>query len=427
MDPSEVVLRFLQSIGRQSEAEFYLSAFRAQARERFAVLAIDGPVAAHALEAIVLDLRFLASLHLYPTVLLGAIESAGAERDAENLGNRLHAADVAAEVLRLRAPSSSNRAEELGEERPTAAPPRDDERDEAAQPVRALRLTEPPAGKPDSADTTPSVLSGVSAAVRRGAVPIVALDAGAEASFGKRLRGVGELVEGLAAQKLILVRLQGGIERVPLINLTTDANRLLSSTQLAAPDRALLEEIRLLLQTPTLAQLTVSVTSPFDLLRELFTVKGAGTLIRRGSIIERHHGYEGLDRARLGTLIESSFERALSPEMFVRPVGGLYLEQRYRGVAIVESTPLGGYLTKFAVERQAQGEGIGRDLWQATVAQWPVLFWRARASNPVVAWYAQQCDGFARLTDWHVFWRGVPPAQIPAVIAHTLAAPVDLS
>ena len=36
MEPAEVVLRFLESVGRRSEAEFYISLFRAEPKEQFA-------------------------------------------------------------------------------------------------------------------------------------------------------------------------------------------------------------------------------------------------------------------------------------------------------------------------------------------------------------------------------------------------------
>ena len=53
----------------------------------------------------------------------------------------------------------------------------------------------------------------------------------------------------------------------------------------------------------------------------------------------------------------------------------------------------------------------------------PVFFWRARPTNPIVPWYAKQCDGLARFPDWHVYWRGLPPAKIESAIAYALALP----
>ena len=83
MDPADVVLRFLESTGRPSEARLYLDLFRARPREQFAALAIDANVMAGAADAVVQDLRFLAALDLYPTVVLGIFQPADAAAHAQ--------------------------------------------------------------------------------------------------------------------------------------------------------------------------------------------------------------------------------------------------------------------------------------------------------------------------------------------------------
>ena len=79
------------------------------------------------------------------------------------------------------------------------------------------------------------------------------------------------------------------------------------------------------------------------------------------------------------------------------------------------------YLSKFAVDRQAQGEGIGSDLWSVLVRNHPTFFWRARPTNPITPWYAKQCDGLARFPEWHVFWRGLPVETIKPAIRYALS------
>jgi acetylglutamate kinase len=130
--------------------------------------------------------------------------------------------------------------------------------------------------------------------------------------------------------------------------------------------------------------------------------------------------------ARLGALIASSFGRAPKGELFERPVSRIYLEEGYRGAALVIDTALGGYLTKFAVDREAQGEGMGRDLWEHLIVDYPTLFWRARPDNPINTWYARQADGLHRVGGWHLFWKGLSTQRIPEAIAFALAQPVDL-
>jgi acetylglutamate kinase len=143
--------------------------------------------------------------------------------------------------------------------------------------------------------------------------------------------------------------------------------------------------------------------------------------------VERHEGgrFERVDKVRLRTLIESAFGRPLVEGALERDVDRVYIEENYLGAALMAPSPVGPYLTKFAVERTAQGEGIGGDLWSVLARDYPTFFWRARPTNPITPWYARQCDGLVRFPEWHVFWRGLPPARIEAAIDFALGAPPD--
>ena len=109
-------------------------------------------------------------------------------------------------------------------------------------------------------------------------------------------------------------------------------------------------------------RMSVAVVNPLHLLRELFTVNGAGTLIRRGSKIDAYPSFAGIDRARLRTLLESAFGMVMKPGVLdeggrlERETECLYVEEAYRGAALLSQTAVGVYLSKFAVERQAQGD-----------------------------------------------------------------------
>jgi acetylglutamate kinase len=171
----------------------------------------------------------------------------------------------------------------------------------------------------------------------------------------------------------------------------------------------------------------VAVTSPLQLLPELFTIRGAGTLIKRGSPILAKNGFAEVDTARIAALLHSSFGRELLPGFFERDVARVFIEENYRGAALVRETPLGAYLCKLAVEREAQGEGLGRDLWQLVVSDYKRIFWRSRPNNTILPFYLQECDGMARSDEWHVFWKGLDPASIPDAIATAIAQPVDFA
>jgi acetylglutamate kinase len=374
-DKADVVLRFLESVGRRAESEFYVQLFRREPKERFAALSIDANVARHALDVVALHLKFLADLGLAPVVLLGLFEPTDAPEHAARLLRRLARNGVTAAAV------------------------------------------------------APEDVSALTASCRAGVIPVVAFGAAQGASVVARFDVLGALLGALGTPKLIFLHRPGGLRQrevlVPLVNVSTDLPALLASRELSRKERAIVAQASRLIEGAR-HKLLVTVTSPLNLLRELFTVKGAGTLLRRGVRVLRAEGYADIDRGRIEALIASSFGRAPVPEFFARPVRRIYLEEQYRGCAIVTDAPWGVYLTKFATDREARGEGIARDLWEVLRDEHPAIFWRARANNPINEWYTKLADGLLKTPGWWVFWVGVPTTSVPEMAAWALAQPVDL-
>src|SRR5262249_45745378 len=96
MQPADVVLRFLESVGRADEAQFYLALFRGADKERFAALRVDATVVKVTADAAALALSFLAGLGLVPVVAIGLFAPADAAEQARALERRLIAAGVPA-------------------------------------------------------------------------------------------------------------------------------------------------------------------------------------------------------------------------------------------------------------------------------------------------------------------------------------------
>jgi acetylglutamate kinase len=378
VEPAEVVLRFLDSVGRRDEADFYLQLFRGVPRERFACISVDANVARHATEAVVLHLKFLRALGLVPVVVLGLFEPTDAAEHVARIRRRLDREAVPSEILTV---------------------------DDAAKVI----------------DTA-----------RAGVLPLLVFEGNdrTEPAVDARFARLGLLLGALVTRKLIFLHRPGGLRQggalVPLVNLTTDYAQLYASKELSRKERAILAQSRRLVAEHVSHSLIVAVTSPLNLLRELFTTKGAGTMLRRGATLQKHASLEGLDRDRLRALLESAFGRPTVDDFFNRPVSSVFLEENYRGVAILQDTELGTYLSKFAVDREAQGEGMGRDLWEAIVAEHPTVFWRARPANPINPWYMQRCDGMLRLPEWTVFWKGLPAERMQPAVEFAVAQPVDL-
>ena len=270
----------------------------------------------------------------------------------------------------------------------------------------------------------PDMMARAAEAARAQTIPIVVFPVAAGARFAR----LAELIATLATRKLIFLHRPGGLrqngELMPMVNLTTDLAALATPKELSRKERALVDESRMLVERAP-HRLSVAITSPLNLFRELFTIKGAGTLLRRGAHIERRRFAE-LDRERLRALLTRSFGRPPVDDFFGRDIAWGYVEEGYRGAALVHETPLGAYLSKFAVDAEAQGEGIGRDLWQALAADYARIFWRARPANAIGAWYVKLCDGLMRFPEWHVYWKGLPASDVPSAVDWALAQPVDL-
>ncbi len=105
----------------------------------------------------------------------------------------------------------------------------------------------------------------------------------------------------------------------------------------------------------------------------------------------------------------------------------MYVDSSYRGAAIVHDAYPAPYLSKFAVQPEAQGEGIGRDIWEVLVRHHAELYWRSRSDNPIASWYLSVCDGMVRRAAWQVYFRGLAVELIPEAVAQAEARGPDFS
>lgn len=387
MEP-EVVRRFLESFGQPADIDFYLGLFRAQKRESFAILVVDAKVVRAALDSLHFDLRLLTGLGLTPVVLLGLVEPDDAEVQAERLREWLEEDQVKARIV------------------------------------------------PAAPGMNGAVTSALLGALGEGVVPVVPIRDAPGRTVDDRFALLGEIATALETRKIVFLGSRRGLglqssrgDPIPaplsIVSLSLDYDALLP--RLSRRQASLLRQVRRLLEERVRHPLTVSITNPPSLLRELFTQRGAGTLVRRGVQVKRHDDLAGIDVPRLRFLVESSFDRPLVRDYFDRPVECIYLVEGYQGAAVLTPSPEGSYLSKFAVERRAQGEGIGTDLWTALTREHPSFFWRSRPDNTITSWYIKQCEGVHKTPAWDVFWRGVEPERIPALIRWALSTPRDFA
>ncbi|HVR20048.1 MAG TPA: hypothetical protein VMS65_10140, partial [Polyangiaceae bacterium] len=325
--PADVVLTFLESLGRRSEAELYLKLFRKLPKESFAIIAPGPQVVRYGLGSLVEQLRFLADLDLFAPVVLGLFDPAPAVASAERMVKRLGTAGI------VPLPHSMN--------------------------------------EPDLADRLRDEL-------RRERIPVVHfMPEDATNGLERRIERLGDLARALDTRKLVLLRRRGGLglrgegplELAPghalpslggwisVVNLRTDRGALVASKRFPKRDGELLDCAGRLIDRVAPSPLLVSVASPLNLMRELFTVKGAGTLVKLGTPVERYDAYDSVDVARIAALVQASFGRTLEPDFFAKPPLAVLLETEYRGAAILHASEPAPYLSKFAVLPEAQGEG----------------------------------------------------------------------
>lgn len=167
----------------------------------------------------------------------------------------------------------------------------------------------------------------------------------------------------------------------------------------------------------------ISVTSPMNLLEEIFTVKGAGTLFRKGSAIGSHD-FQTLEKERLMKLLQDSFKKTPKPDALSQ-VTTVYLEENYRGAVLLEEQAEGLYLSKFAVGPEARGEGLAQELWDEVCKNHVSFFWRSRVGNPVNQWYDRQADGYYTSGNWMIFWRAMPAGLLPGLVEFCITRPSD--
>jgi hypothetical protein len=378
---TEIVTRFLESVGAKADIDLYLKLHRAQAKESFAILAPNAQIVKSALDPVHFDLRILADLGFVPVVVLGVMEPKDADAQATRVADWLIEDGVACEVIRSGTTLSS-------------------------ETVAAIR-----------------------ASITRGAIPLLSLQASAGLTTEARFKLLAALAAELKTRKLVFLSRRagfavGGGPVASVVSLAADLDRMLAPGALPRGQVMLLRQVKQLLETVP-HRLSVTVVNPLQLLREFFTVNGAGTMIRKGSRIDVHDGWNGIDRSRLSALFGSAFGRPIRADFFDQPIARAAVEENYLGAAVVQETAVAPYLTKFAVERQAQGEGIGGELWSLITRDFPGFFWRSRPANAITGWYVKQCDGLARFPEWHVFWRGLPVETVEPAVRFALAAPSD--
>ena len=172
--------------------------------------------------------------------------------------------------------------------------------------------------------------------------------------------------------------------------------------------------------------ISISLASPVNMLAELFTVRGSGTLFRPQARFVSFRTPDADRERELCDVVERAFGRTLVDRAFASAIQARgIIEAQARAAALLIPTELGDYMSKFAVIREAQGTGVGAELWAETCATSTKMFWRSKNTNPINSWYARVAEGMIRDGDWIFFWKGLLVSEIEGAKRLALGLPED--
>ncbi len=373
MSVRETVLQSLSAVGAQHEAKFYADLFARQDAETFAMIVLDPRCLKNPLlEALIAALRILSNLQLSPTLVVGALEDGRT--------------------------SAKFQAQRLS-------------RDLDKSGVRATKLNTASYG----------LIKEVQKASRGGKMPIL------EMTDRRGKMNLSALVKALQPNKIIFLQPSGGLikDGTRCANLTIASLPDFMQSQSFSAGQIRFLDCVLELEKSAQARRSYVIASPLNLLGELFTTRGTGTLIRRAVQFKTGKSFKSFSKPELTRALETAFEKRLKPTFFDTPLYAGFVEGDYRGGALFKEQAGLPYLSKFFVTREARGDGIARDIWETACEAVPSFLWRSRMGNPFNAWYMRKCDGMQRSGDWRIFWKGLDATDIGDAIAAAAAAPDD--
>jgi acetylglutamate kinase len=412
----QIVHELLAQLGSSREAQQYLKEFSCTNQARFAVVKVGGGILRDHLDELTSALAFLHRLGLIPVVLHGAgpqldqaLTDAGIETERRD-GLRVTSESVMS-VARPLMYRENLRLVEALEDRGIRA------RGIQHGVFQCKYLDQDTLGLVGEVEQVE--LSAVESAVRSGAVPV--LTCLGESPSGQVLNinadiATRELVWKLRPHKVIFLSPTGGLldrqdRIITAVSLTNDYEALMRQPWVHSGMRLKLQQINEMLQRLP-DDTSVSITSAAHLTRELFTYRGAGTLVRKGESINVFEDPDAETLRSVRELVEHSFERTLRDDWFEQLDKPLVLLSETGRAAAVITEGVDGipYLDKFVVTSAAQGEGLGAAIWQVVRARYPALYWRSRNTNPITPWYFLQADSSNRSGQWVVFTIGVEGA-----------------
>ncbi|KAL7788310.1 Aspartate/glutamate/uridylate kinase [Trichoderma ceciliae] len=414
----EIVSQALRSIGSKRESQQWLKLF--SSAQTFCVLKVGGAILTEHLDELCRSLLFLHELNLNPVIVHGAgpqlnrlLEEAGVEpqftegirvTDAKTLG-------VARKLFLEENLKLTDKLDQLGV---------------ATRSLSGVFMA-------DYLDKEKwgyvgKVTKVNSAAIKHSlnASYIPIMTSLAESEDGRLLNvnadvAAAELARALEPLKVVYLSEKGGLfdgngSKISQINLDEEFDYLMSQPWCRYGTRLKIKEIKELLDTLPQSS-SVTIIHPSDLLKELFTNSGAGTLIRRGDKIQKVSslsGFQDLNKVKetlAGDYKDSNtkatvdrFIELLSANPFTA-----YYNDSMSCLAIVlppsASRPI-ATLATLNVTKSGWLSNVAENVFLAIKKDYPSLYWIVSEADENLAWFFERSDGSFNCNNSVLFYYG---------------------
>ncbi|KAF4595376.1 arg-6 protein [Ophiocordyceps camponoti-floridani] len=416
----EIVTQMISNIGSKREVQQYLKLFTSVSSQKFAVIKVGGAILTHHLGELCRSLLLLYKLGLYPIIVHGAgpqlnqlLEEAGVEPQFEE-GIRVTDAKTLVVARKLFLDENLRLLERL---------------DDLGIQTRSLGgvLIADYLDKEkwqNVGKITRVNKAAIEQSIAAGYIPV--LTSLAETEDGQLLNvnadvAAAELARALEPLKVVYLSEKGGLldgdkNKISQINLDEEYGHLMSQPWCQYGTRLKIRQSKELLDTLPRTS-SVAIIHPSNLLKELFTDSGAGTLIRRGFKIQKATSLADFgDAARLkATLIRDreGFDAEATVDRWVDFLAEnpftAYYDESMQCLAIVMPHGNGRAMSTLAtltITKPGWLTNIAENVFAAIKKDYPSLVWTVNEDDENLTWFFDKADGSYKINGSVLFYYG---------------------
>lgn len=418
----DVVVQTVKNIGSHREGQQYLKYFTSVSSDSFAIIKAGGAILTDHLDDFCQSLLVLHQLGLYPVVVHGGgpqlnklLEDAGVEPQFQD-GIRVTDSKTLAVATKLFYQESLRLSEALNSIGVSNMP--------ITHSLTADYLDKDRWGF--VGDITSVNQAPIEKAIKAGYIPIVPSLAMTEAGQVLNVNAdvtAASLARALKPLKIIYLSEKGGLfrgeggELISEIFLDQEYDDLLAQPWCQRGTGLKIRESKKLLDTLPRTS-SIAIIHPDDLQTELFTISGAGTLIRRGEKVE---AVSSLNEIKDMDKFKDALARGQSGDATVianidnylaslkdRPFKA-YFDDAMTCLSIVlqptEKRPYSSWVT-LSITKSGWLTNSAENVFQAIEKENSDLVWTVSKNDDNLSWFFERCDGSFCVDDVVLFWRG---------------------